>query len=99
MYWLVAPTLFNTSLPLTLHNLNMLTSSVHTTLSILLICHTQQHAILTICLSSFPMFPPSLLSKYRVLPFLVGFVEDGVQDLELMAVGLGEEEIDLGDVK
>jgi hypothetical protein len=45
------------------------------------------------------MFPPSLLSKYRVLPFLVGFVEEGFQDLELVAVGLGREEIDLGDVE
>jgi hypothetical protein len=73
----------------------MLTPSVHTTLSILLIRHTRQHAIFTICLSSFPMFPPSLLSKYRV----VRLVENGVQDLELVAVGLGEEEMDLGDVE
>jgi hypothetical protein len=77
----------------------MLTPSVHTTLSILLIRHTQQHAIFTICLSSFPMFPPSLLSKYRVLAVLVRLVENGVQDLELVAVGLGEEEMDLGDVE
>jgi hypothetical protein len=41
------------------------------------------------------MFPPSLLSKYRV----VRLVENGVQDLELVAVGLGEEEMDLGDVE
>jgi hypothetical protein len=99
MHRLATLTLFNTPLPLTLHILNMLASSVHTKLSIILICHTRQHGIFTICLSSFPMFPPSLLSKYRVLPFLVGFVEDGVQDLELVAVGLGEEEIDLGDIK
>jgi hypothetical protein len=99
MQCLATLTLFNTALPLTLCILNMLTSSVHTTLSILLICHTRQHGIFTICLSSFPTFPPSLLSKHRVLPYLVGFVKDGVQDLELVAVGLGEEEKDLGHVR
>jgi hypothetical protein len=67
--------------------------------SILLICHTWWHPILPAGLRlrrPVPaMFPPALFRKHWIFALLVCFVEDGVKNLELVAVGLGEEEVDL----
>jgi hypothetical protein len=77
----------------------VLASNVHTMSSILLICHTWWHAILPTGLRlrrPVPaMLPPALFRKHWIFALLVCFVEDGVKNLELVAVGLGEEEVNL----